>query len=82
MIFRFGLFPLLRRGSTTGYDQIEIQINSKTGNPCWGYQKLKIEVSVALPYFGWFPADRDIDKHINWVRAAYNLPPMPEELPF
>lgn len=80
--FRLGLFPLLTRGSTTGYDQIEIQISNKTGNPCWGYQKLRIEVSISLPYFGWFPAARDVDKHVNWVRAAYGLKPLEEDLPF
>lgn len=80
--FRFGLFPLLRRGSIPGYDQLEIQLDHSRGNPCWGMQRLSIEISLAIPIFGWFPSDRQIDRHINWVRAAYGLEPFEEDLPF
>jgi hypothetical protein len=78
MHFKFGLFPLLRRGNPAGYHQIEIQSSRLIGNPCWGYQKLKIELSFSLPIFGFWP-DYSL---INWVRAAYNLEPLEGDLPF
>lgn len=79
--FRLGLFPLSGRRATK-FDRLEIELSRRIGNPCWGYQRLRIELTISLPIFGWFPAARDIDKHMNWVRAAYNLPPLPEDLPF
>lgn len=75
--FRLGLFPLPGRRATK-FDRFEIELSRRIGNPCWGYQKIKLEISLSFPIFGFWPDY----KLLNWVRAAYGLPPLEEDLPF